>query len=85
MEIPEGWSGDDTKIARTYKFKSFANAVGFMVEAALYCERVDHHPEWKNIYNKVWVELSTHDAGRVTDKDLKLAEHMDEVFSRHDW
>ncbi len=85
MVIPEGWSGDEKKIAKTYKFKSFANAVGFMVEVALYCERVDHHPEWKNIYNKVWVELSTHDAGRVTEKDLKLAEHMDEVFSRSDW
>lgn len=85
MNIPDGWSGDEKKIARTFKFKTFANVVGFMVEVALYCERVDHHPEWKNIYNKLWVELSTHDAGRVTDKDIGLAEHMDEVFARSDW
>ena len=81
-EIPQGWSGDDKRIARTYQFKGFAQALGFMVEIGLYCEKADHHPEWKNIYNKVWVELSTHDAGRVTAKDLALAARMDAVFAR---
>jgi 4a-hydroxytetrahydrobiopterin dehydratase len=81
-EIPAGWSGDAQRIAKTYQFKNFAQALAFMVEVGLYCEKADHHPEWKNIYNKVWVELSTHDAGRVTAKDLALAKHMDAVFAR---
>ena len=81
-EIPQGWSGDAQRIAIIYQFKNFAQALAFMVEVGLYCEKADHHPEWKNIYNKVWVELSTHDAGRVTAKDLALAAHMDAVFAR---
>ena len=82
IEIPQGWSGDAQRIAKIYQFKSFAQALAFMVEVGLYCEKADHHPEWKNIYNKVWVELSTHDVGRVTAKDLALAAHMDAVFAR---
>jgi 4a-hydroxytetrahydrobiopterin dehydratase len=81
-QIPHGWSGDDRRIARLFQFKSFAEALGFMVEVGLYCEKADHHPEWKNIYNKIWVELTTHDAGGVTDRDLALAAHMDAVFAR---
>jgi 4a-hydroxytetrahydrobiopterin dehydratase len=81
-EIPQGWSGDAQRIAKTYQFKNFAQALAFMVEVGLYCEKADHHPEWKNVYNKVWVELTTHDAGRVTAKDLALAERMDAVFTR---
>jgi 4a-hydroxytetrahydrobiopterin dehydratase len=80
-EIPQGWSGDDKRIAKVFKFDSFAGALAFMVEVGFYCERVDHHPEWTNIYNKVWVELTTHDAGRVTAQDLALAARMDAVFS----
>ena len=81
-EIPQGWSGDAQRISKTFQFKSFAQALAFMVEIGLYCEKADHHPEWKNIYNKVWVELTTHDAGRVTAKDLALAARMDAVFAR---
>lgn len=81
MRIPEGWSGDERRIARRYDFAGFPQALAFMVEVGLYCEREDHHPEWKNIYNKLWVELATHDAGKVTDKDLALAAHMDAVYS----
>ncbi len=81
-EIPQGWSGDDQRISKVFKFNTFAEALAFMVEVGLYCERDDHHPEWKNIYNKIWVELTSHDAGRVTERDLALAAHMDSVFSR---
>ncbi len=81
-DIPQGWSGDEKRIAKVFKFKTFAQALGFMVEVGLFCERENHHPEWKNVYNKVWVELTTHDAGRVTDNDRKLAAHMDAVFAR---
>jgi 4a-hydroxytetrahydrobiopterin dehydratase len=80
--IPAGWSSDDKRIAKVFAFRTFAEALAFMVEVGLYCERVDHHPDWKNVYNKVWVELTTHDAGRVTEKDLALAAHMDAVFLR---
>jgi 4a-hydroxytetrahydrobiopterin dehydratase len=81
-KIPDGWSGDAQRISKTYQFKNFAQALAFMVEVGFYCEKADHHPEWKNIYNKVWVELTTHDAGRVTERDLALAAHMDAVFAR---
>lgn len=80
-KIPEGWSGDAQKISKCYKFPSFGAALAFMNEVGRYCERVDHHPEWKNIYNKIWVDLATHDAGRVTDKDLQLAAQMDAVYA----
>jgi 4a-hydroxytetrahydrobiopterin dehydratase len=80
--IPQGWSGDDVRIAKTFTFKTFAQALGFMVEVGLFCEKADHHPEWKNVYNKVEVELTTHDAGRVTEKDIALAAHLDAVFAR---
>lgn len=81
-KVPEGWSGDAQKISKSYKFPGFAEALAFMVEVGRYCERVDHHPEWKNIYNKIWVDLTTHDAGKVTDKDLQLAGEMDAVYAR---
>ncbi len=82
MNLPEGWNGDDGRIVKMFKFSGFAEALGFMVEVGLHCERADHHPEWKNIYDRVWVELTTHDAGGVTDKDLALAAHMNAVFTR---
>ena len=53
-----------------------------MVEVSLYCEKADHHPEWKNIYNRVMVDLTTHDAGGVTDKDFALALHMNTVAAK---
>ena len=81
-EIPQGWSGDALRIAKTYKFKTFPQALAFMVEVGFYCEKADHHPEWKNVYNKVEVELTTHDAGRVTEKDIALAAHLDAAFAR---
>jgi 4a-hydroxytetrahydrobiopterin dehydratase len=81
-QIPQGWSGDTLRIAKTYKFATFPQALAFMVEVGFYCEKADHHPEWKNVYNKVEVELTTHDAGRVTEKDIALAAHLDAVFAR---
>ena len=81
-KTPPGWTGNTKRIKKLFTFDSFASAMGFMVEVALFCERTDHHPEWKNIYDKLWVELTTHDAGKVTAKDLALAAHMDEVANR---
>ena len=69
-------------IARKFVFKNFNEAFGFMARAALVAEKMDHHPEWFNVYKTVEVVLSTHDAGGVTEKDVALAKAMDE-FARH--
>ena len=76
-----GWSvvKDRDAIAKSYKFADFNAAFGFMSRAALHAEKHDHHPEWFNVYNRVEVTLSTHDAGSVTQKDIDLARFMDEV------
>ena len=66
-------------IARTFTFKDFNEAFGFMARAALVAEKRDHHPEWKNIYKTVDVVLATHDAGGVTGRDVELATAMDEI------
>jgi 4a-hydroxytetrahydrobiopterin dehydratase len=74
-----GWaevSGRDA-IAKTFVFKDFNQAFGFMTRAALVAEKMDHHPEWFNVYKTVDVTLATHDAGGVTELDVKLAEAMD--------
>ncbi len=64
-------------IFRQFKFKNFNEAFGFMTRAALLAEKMNHHPEWSNIYGSVDVTLSTHDAGGVTELDIKLAKAMD--------
>jgi len=76
-----GWSevaGRDA-ITRKFVFKDFKEAFGFMTRAALVAEKMDHHPEWFNVYKTVEVTLSTHDAGGVTELDVKLAEDMDKL------
>jgi 4a-hydroxytetrahydrobiopterin dehydratase len=66
-------------ITRNYKFKDFNAAFGFMTRAALLAERMNHHPEWCNVWNRVDVTLSTHAAGGLTELDIKLAEAMDRL------
>jgi 4a-hydroxytetrahydrobiopterin dehydratase len=76
-----GWSdvpGRDA-IAKKFVFKDFNQAFGFMTRAALVAEKMDHHPEWFNVYKTVDVTLSTHDVGGVTELDIKLAEAMDKL------
>jgi 4a-hydroxytetrahydrobiopterin dehydratase len=76
-----GWSevsGRDA-ISKKFVFADFNQAFGFMTRAALVAEKLDHHPEWFNVYKTVEVTLSTHDAGGVTDLDVKLAETMDKL------
>jgi 4a-hydroxytetrahydrobiopterin dehydratase len=76
-----GWSdvkGRDA-IAKTFTFKDFNEAFGFMSRVALVAEKMDHHPEWSNVYKTVNVTLSTHDAGGLTELDVKLAEAMDRI------
>jgi 4a-hydroxytetrahydrobiopterin dehydratase len=79
----EGWAEAKGRnaITKTYQFKSFNQAWGWMSRVALVAEKMDHHPEWANVYGRVEVTLSTHTAGGVTEKDLALARKM-EAFAR---
>jgi 4a-hydroxytetrahydrobiopterin dehydratase len=81
--IENGWSLVDNRdaIAKTYQFSNFITAFGWMTRAALQAEKLDHHPEWFNVYNRVEVVLSTHDAGGLTALDIKLARAMDRLAS----
>jgi len=71
----QGWSVDaqGSNLSRTFTFKTFAEAFGFMAQVALLAEKAEHHPDWSNNYNKVEITLSTHDAGGLTQKDVDLA------------
>lgn len=76
------WSytaGDTGSIKKDFKFKTFAQAWAFMSRVALLAEKHDHHPEWSNVYNKVSIKLTTHDAGGVTEKDLALAKAIEKI------
>lgn len=76
------WSLEDNKLCREYIFKDFVTAFGFMTQVALVAEQSNHHPEWSNVYNRVAVNLTTHDAGGITAKDFKLAEDMEAIARR---
>jgi len=81
LERLKGWSevsGRDA-ISKKFTFSDFNQAFGFMTRAALIAEKLDHHPEWFNVYKTVDVTLSTHDAGGLTELDIKLAEAMDKL------
>jgi 4a-hydroxytetrahydrobiopterin dehydratase len=74
------WEEKDNTLQKTFRFKNFSEAFGWMARVALAAEKMDHHPEWTNIYNTVSVKLYTHDAGNtVTDRDRKLADMMDKI------
>jgi 4a-hydroxytetrahydrobiopterin dehydratase len=75
----EGWTLKDGKLHRSFRFGDFVAAFGFMSSAALVAESLNHHPEWFNVYNKVQVDLTTHDAGGITDLDFRLAARMNEL------
>jgi 4a-hydroxytetrahydrobiopterin dehydratase len=72
-----GWELKDGKLQKSFKFPNFIEAFGFMTRIALEAEKINHHPEWSNVYNTVIVKLSTHDAGGITDYDIKLASIID--------
>ncbi len=72
------WTEDDNKLQREFKFKDFSEAFAFMSRVALLAEKMDHHPEWSNVYNRVTIVLRTHSAGNtVTEKDRALAAAID--------
>jgi 4a-hydroxytetrahydrobiopterin dehydratase len=82
MEAPEGWTFEDggKALTRTLKFKDFSEAFGFLTRVALDAEKADHHPEFTNVWNRVDFRLTSHDAGGVTDRDVKLAEAINALI-----
>ncbi len=75
----EGWTNDGDALTKTYSFDTFTAAISFMQQAAEPIDQANHHPEWTNVYNRVDVRLSSHDAGGITDRDLALAKVLDRV------
>ncbi len=79
VEELSGWSLENDKLHREFRFKDFNEAFGFMARVALIAESMEHHPEWFNVWNRVVVDLSTHDAGGVTSLDVELAQKMNDI------
>lgn len=77
-ELP-GWSVLNEKLHREFKFANFVEAFGFMTSAAIESEKMNHHPEWFNVYSKVVVDLTTHSAGGITELDFELARKMNKL------
>lgn len=77
-----GWSRSGASLRRSYRFASFGDAMCFMQRCAFDAERLDHHPDWSNVFDRVEVTLSTHDAGAITVRDFALAERMEAHFAR---
>jgi 4a-hydroxytetrahydrobiopterin dehydratase len=76
LQALPGWERRGDRIVRTFRFRDFVQAFGWMTSVALVAERMNHHPEWRNVYGTVEVELTTHDAGGITERDLQLAGEM---------
>jgi len=78
----KGWTYADGVIRRNLEFGNFTEAFSFMTAVALEAEKMDHHPEWSNVYNKVSIGLNTHSAGGITQLDIDLAEKIDQAFAK---
>ncbi len=81
-ELP-GWEVKDGKLHKDYKFASFARAIGWMVSVAVHADKMDHHPEWRNVYNRVTVDLATHDMDNaISTFDVELARKMESLAGK---
>lgn len=80
LDLPQGWSGSTQLISREYKFKDFLSSMGFLNGVGEIANKLDHHPKMTIDYDKVLIETYTHDAGRVTDKDLELANLANRLY-----
>ena len=76
------WQKDSDRLKRTVEFATFADAIAFMVRVSFECEKLNHHPEWRNVYNKIDIELTTHTTGGITDLDRKLAAFIDKAYEQ---
>jgi 4a-hydroxytetrahydrobiopterin dehydratase len=81
MNTPDGWnlSADGKAMERSFRFKDFSEAFAFLTRVAMHAEKIDHHPEFTSVWNRVDFRLTSHDAGGVTDRDIKLAEAIDRL------
>ena len=77
--LDTGWERDGEVLAKSFKFRNFSEAFGWMTRVALAAEKADHHPDWSNSWNRVDVRLTTHSAGALTEKDVKLASVMEKL------
>jgi 4a-hydroxytetrahydrobiopterin dehydratase len=77
LDVQQQWQIVEGKLTKTFKFKSFIRAFGWMTQIAIWAEKLNHHPEWLNVYNEVVVQLTTHDVGGISELDFKLAEKME--------
>lgn len=77
LPAEQQWQINNDKLTKNFKFKSFIRAFGWMSQIAIWAEKLNHHPEWFNVYNKVEVNLTTHDVGGLSELDFKLAAKMD--------
>ena len=80
-DLPQGWALEDggNALVRSFKFSDFSEAFGFLAQVALHSEKVDHHPEFTNVWNRVDFRLTSHDQGRVTERDVALAEAINKL------
>lgn len=76
----KGWTLKNNSLRKKMTFRDFSQAFGFMTSVALEAQRLNHHPDWKNVYNRLSIELSTHDAGGLTELDFKLAKTIDKLL-----
>lgn len=79
LESLEGWAVVDEKLHKEFEFEDFNEAFGFMSRASMYIEKINHHPEWFNVYNRLVVDLTTHDAGGITKNDINLARFLNSI------
>lgn len=77
LDALDGWTLENGKVHKELRFESFVEAFSFMSGVALLAESMNHHPEWSNVYNRVTIDLTTHDAGGVSERDLELARKID--------
>lgn len=81
MNLLHGWSEVNGALQKEFTFKNFTEAFSFMTAVALEAEKMNHHPDWQNVYNRVTIRLNTHDAKAITKKDHQLAEKIEAIFS----
>lgn len=79
----KNWSFDGTYLSRNYKFSNFISAFSFMTAVAIVAEKMDHHPDWSNVYNSVIIKLNSHDAKGITGLDFELGESIEKIFDSH--
>jgi 4a-hydroxytetrahydrobiopterin dehydratase len=84
MDIPDGWtkSSDGKALERSFRFQDFSEAFAFLTRVAMHAEKVDHHPEFTNVWNRVDFRLTTHSSGGITERDVALAEEIDRLSGR---